>query len=223
MQPLWNDVDAHLAATLLPADPVLEHILATSAEAGLPAIQVSPLQGRLLQLLVRLCGARSVLEVGTLGGYSTTWLARGLAPGGRVVTLENDPHHAEVARANLAAAGLIDVVEVRLGAALETLPQLEVDGQSPFDLVFVDADKQSGPDYLRWALRLTVPGSVVVVDNVVRGGAVVDSASTDPNVVGVRRLLDMVATEPRLDATALQSVGAKGYDGFLLALVIDPD
>jgi len=156
-------------------------------------------------------------------GGRDTWRLQhhlaGLAPGGRVVTLENDPHHAEVARANLAAAGLTDVVEVRLGAALETLPQLE----APFDLVFVDADKQSGPDYLRWALRLTVPGSVVVVDNVVRGGAVVDAASTDPNIVGVRRLLDMVATEPRLDATALQTVGAKGYDGFLLALVVDPD
>lgn len=215
-QQLWDEVDAHLTELLAPADPAMEAGLAAAMEAGLPSIQVSPPLGKLLHLLVRLTGARRVLEIGTLGGYSTTWLARALPEGGSVVTLESVPLHAEVARATLALAGLADVVDVRLGRALDLLPELD----GPFDLVFVDADKSSVPDYLEHSLRVTAPGSVIVVDNVVRDGAVADAASTDPSVVGVRRMLEMVAAEPRLDATALQTVGNKGYDGFLLALVV---
>ena len=211
----WAEVDAALAALLAPPDEVLDAALAASAAAGLPAHDVSPLQGKLLELLARLQGARAILELGTLGGYSTIWLARALPPGGRLVTLEADPRHAEVARANLARAGLAAAVEVRVGPALETLPSLA----GPFDLVFIDADKRSNPEYLAWALELTRPGSLIVADNVVRGGAVADEGSTDAGVRGVRRFLELVAAEPRLHATAIQTVGAKGYDGFALALV----
>jgi predicted O-methyltransferase YrrM len=170
-------------------------------------------------LVAQMLGAKSILEVGTLGGYSTIWLARGLSPGGRLITLEVDPTHAQVARANLDRAGFADTVDVRLGRAIDTLPQLEAEGVGPFDLTFIDADKPSNPDYFRWALRMSRPGSVIIVDNVVRAGKVADASSDDPAVAGTRALMDLIASEPRVDATAIQTVGAKGYDGFALAVV----
>ena len=215
----WNAVDDYVAELLLPADPVLDAALARNVAAGLPAHDVSPVQGRLLELLARMRGARRILEVGTLGGYSTIWLARALGPGGRLVTLEREARFAEVARANLARAGLAGVVEVLVGPALETLALLAAEGAGPFDLVFVDADKQSSAEYLRRALRLTAPGSVIVFDNVVRGGALADADSDDPRVRGVRALHDLLAAEPSVRAATIQTVGAKGYDGFTLALV----
>src|SRR5262249_18682814 len=218
-QEQWAAVDRYLADLFVPPDPALEAALRDSAAAGLPAINVSPTQGKLLHLLARAQGARTILEVGTLGGYSTIWLARALPPGGRLVTLEIDPKHAEVARGNIARAGLSDVVELRLGRALDTLPQLAAEGRGPFDFVFIDADKPGNADYFAWALRLSRRGSLIVVDNVVRKGAVVDADSDDPNVQGVRRFNDMLAAESRVSATAIQTVGSKGYDGFALALV----
>lgn len=222
----WTAVDAYLADRLLPQDPVLEATLAASAAADLPEIGVSPLQGRLLELLARLCGARAILELGTLGGYSTIWLARGLAPGGRLVTLEAEPRYADVARANLARAGLGApdgeggvAVDIRVGSALDTLPRLVAEGDGPFDLIFLDADKRSNPEYLRWSLVLARPGTLIVADNVVRGGSLLDAASTDPTVRGVRGFCDALGAEPRLIATAIQTVGVKGYDGLALALV----
>jgi predicted O-methyltransferase YrrM len=200
-------------------DPALVLALTDSATAGLPAINVAPNQGKLLHLLARMAGARAILEVGTLGGYSTIWLARALPPGGRLVTLEAEPHHAEVAAINLDRAGVADVVEVVVGKAVDTLPRLAEDGRGPFDFVFIDADKPGNPDYFAWAVRLARPGAVIVVDNVVRGGAVADAGSDDPAVVGTRRLFEVVAAEPRVRATAVQTVGSKGHDGFLLALV----
>ena len=211
----WEQVDGYVTERLVAADPVLDAALADSAAAGLPEIQVSAPQGKFLHLLARIHGARTILEVGTLGGYSTIWLARALPPDGRLVTLEVDPTHAETARGTLARAGLADVAEVVTGPALETLPTLT----GPYDLVFIDADKRNNPDYVRAALRLTRPGSVIVVDNVVRQGRVVDAASTEADVVGTRATYDLVSAEPRLDATAVQTVGAKGWDGFLIALV----
>jgi predicted O-methyltransferase YrrM len=209
-QELWTTVDHYLNGLLVPPDP----------EAGLPPINVSPNQGKLLHLLARLQGARTILEIGTLGGYSTIWLARALPAGGRLVTLEADPKHAEVARANIARAGLADVVELRLGPALEILPQLAAEGPGPFDLIFIDADKQSYADYFAWALRLSRRGSLIVADNIVRNGAVIDPASDDPRVQGARRFNELLAAEPRVSATAIQTVGSKGYDGFALALVV---
>ena len=219
-QEQWTAVDRYLTDLLVPPDPALEVALQASAAAGLPPIQVSPNQGKLLHLLARLQGARAILEIGTLGGYSTIWLARALPAGGRLVTLEADPKHAEVARANLARAGLADVVELRLGRALETLPRLAAEGRGPFDLIFIDADQPGYPDYFAWALKLSRPGSLILADNVVRKGAVVDAASDDPRVQGVRRFNELLAAEPRVTATAIQTVGSKGYDGFALALVI---
>ena len=213
---LWSEVDEYFAETLIPSDPALDATLANSAAAGLPSIAVTPHQGKLLNLLARMSGAKSILEVGTLGGYSTIWLARALGAGGRLVTLEADPKHAEVARANIDAAGLGEVVEVKLGRAIDTLPTVE----GPFDLVFIDADKPSNADYFEWALRLTKPGAVIVVDNVVREGRVIQTDSGDAAVEGSRRVTELVAAEPRVDATALQTVGAKGYDGFIIALVV---
>jgi predicted O-methyltransferase YrrM len=212
-------VDRYAADLLVPVDPALESALAASAAAGLPAHDVSPLQGRLLELLARMCGARRILEVGTLGGYSTICLARALDPGGRLVTLEIDPGRAEVARSNIAGAGLAGLVDVRVGPALETLARLSAEGGAPYDFVFLDADKQRTPDYLAWALRLTERGGVIVADNVVRGGALADAASDDPRVRGVRRFHELLAAEPRVRATTIQTVGAKGHDGFTLALV----
>lgn len=217
---LWTAVDRYLAALLAPADAALEAALAVNRAAGLPAIDVSPPQGKLLHLLARLQGARNILEIGTLGGYSTIWLARALSAGGRVITLEADPVHAETARANIARAGLAAVVDVRVGPALETLPKLEAERCGPFDVTFIDADKPSTPDYFTWALKLSRRNSIIIVDNVVRDGAVIDGASSDPGVKGMRRFFEMLAAEPRVIATAIQTVGSKGYDGFAIALVI---
>jgi predicted O-methyltransferase YrrM len=216
---LWSAVDDYICDLLVPPDPALDAALADSAAAGLPAITVTPNQGMLLALLVQLRSARTVLEVGTLGGYSTIWLARAMGPEGRLITLEVDPRHADVARRNIARAGLSDVVDVRLGAALDTLPQLAAEGEGPFDLAFIDADKPNNAEYFQWALRLSRPGSVIVVDNVVRDGAVLDAASTDPAVRGTRRLYEVMGAEPRVGATAIQTVGGKGYDGFAIAFV----
>jgi predicted O-methyltransferase YrrM len=220
LQERWSAVDSYIGENLVPADPVLEAALRASADAGLPPISVSPSQGKLLHLLARAQGARTILEIGTLGGYSAIWLARALPPGGRLITLEAEPRHAEVARANLARAGLADVAEVRVGPAQDTLPKLHAAGDGPFDLIFIDADKPGYPDYLPWSVRLSRPGSMIIADNVVRGGAVANSASTDANVQGVRRFIEMLAAEPRVSATAIQTVGSKGYDGFALALVL---
>jgi predicted O-methyltransferase YrrM len=214
----WAAVDDYFNALLIPPDPALHAALAASDAAGLPPAHVAPNQGKLLYLLARLMGARAILEIGTLGGYSTIWLARALPPGGRIVTLEADPAHAAVARENLARAGLRDVVELRLGPALETLPRLAAEGRGPFDMIFLDADKPNNPAYLDWALRLARPGTLIVADNVVRGGAVLDAAG-DASVQGIRRFAARLAAEPRLSATAIQTVGGKGYDGFVLALV----
>ncbi|MBV9125252.1 MAG: O-methyltransferase [Planctomycetes bacterium] len=219
VQEQWATVEDYLTNLLVPSDPALEAALQASAAAGLPAIHVSPNQGKLLHLLARLQGARTILEIGTLGGYSTIWLARALPPDGLLITLEADPGHAAIARANLAQAGLAEVVEVRLGSALDTLPQLLAEGRGPFDLIFIDADKPSYPDYLAWTLKLVRRGSLILADNVVRGGAVVEAANTDPKIQGVRRFNELLAAEPRLSATAIQTVGTKGYDGFALALV----
>ena len=218
-QEQWTAVDRYFTDLLVPPDPALDAALRTSGAAGLPPINVAPNQGKLLQLLAMIQGARSMLEIGTLGGYSTIWLARALPAGGRLITLEADPTHAEVARANIAGAGLADVVEVRLGRALETLPRLAAEGRGPFDLIFIDADKPSTPDYFAWALKLARRGSLIVVDNVVRGGAVIDAASDDAGVRGVRRFNELLAAEPRVSATAIQTVGSKGYDGLVIALV----
>jgi predicted O-methyltransferase YrrM len=211
----WNAVDDWIEARFVPEDSALDECLAASEAAGLPAIQVSAAQGRLLELLVRMCGARSVLEVGTLGGYSTIWLARGMPRDGRLITLELDDRHAEVARANLELAGLAGCVEVRVGPAVESLKTMS----EAFDLVFIDADKPSTPAYFTEALRLSHPGTVIVVDNVVRAGAVVDEGTGDANVEGIRRFAELVAHEPRVRATAIQTVGRKGYDGFAVVVV----
>ncbi|WP_437737209.1 O-methyltransferase [Sorangium sp. So ce1335] len=218
-QEQWFAVDRYLTDLLVPADAALDAALEASAAADLPAINVAPNQGKLLHLLARIQGARAILEIGTLGGYSTIWLARALPAGGRLITLESNPKHADVARANLERAGLTGVVEVRLGRALDTLPALAAEGRGPFDFIFIDADKPSNPDYFAWALRLSRRGSVIVVDNVVRKGAVADPESADPNVQGARRLAELLAVEPRVSATAIQTVGSKGYDGFAIALV----
>jgi predicted O-methyltransferase YrrM len=220
-QDVWTAVDGYITEHLVRTDAALDIALRASAEAGLPDIQVAPNQGKLLHLLARMQGARSILELGTLGGYSTIWLAQALPPGGRLVTLEADPRHAEVARTNIARAGLSGVVELRLGPALDTLPELAAAGYGPFDLVFIDADKPNNVNYLRWALRLTRPGSLIVVDNVIRRGAVVDAGHRDAGVRGTRDLFEALAAEPRLTATAVQTVGDKGYDGFALALVTE--
>ncbi|RYF94435.1 MAG: O-methyltransferase [Caulobacteraceae bacterium] len=217
-QPLWTAVDGYFNDSLGANDATLDHALAKSRAEGLPAIAVAANQGKLLNLLARSIGAKAILEVGTLGGYSTIWLARALGEGGRLVTLEIDPHHAAVARANLAFAGLDGVAEVRQGPALELLPGLEAESGPPFDLVFIDADKPSNPGYFAWALKMTRPGGLIIVDNVVRGGAVIDE-NGDASVQGVRRLAELIAAEPRVDATALQTVGDKGYDGLIVALV----
>lgn len=214
---VWSAVDDYLSRTLIGDDDALEAALRDSEAAGLPAIQITPLQGRLLSFLARLAGARRILEIGTLGGYSAIWLARALPPGGRLITLELETKHAEVARRNVERAGLAGAVDVRVGRALDLLPGLEPEG--PFDLVFIDADKPSNPDYFRWGLKLSRSGGLIVVDNVVRDGAVADAASTDAAVVGVRRVLELMAAEPRVTSTALQTVGAKGYDGFSISLV----
>ena len=218
-QDLWTAVDRYFADLLSPRDPALDAALEASVAAGLPEIQVSANQGKLLNLLARLQGSRAILEIGTLGGYSTIWMGRALPPDGRLVTLEADPKHAEVARSNIARAGLGGIVQVRLGRALDTLPKLAAEKPGPFDLIFIDADKASIPDYFTWALKLSRKGSLIIVDNVVREGAVIDADSEDTSVQGVRKLHEMIAAEPRVSATAIQTVGTKGYDGFTIALV----
>lgn len=213
----WTEVDDYFNAHLLHPDPALDGALEASAMAGLPAIAVAPNQGKLLYLLARMSRARSVLEIGTLGGYSTIWLGRALPSDGRLITLEADEHHARVARSNIERAGLGARVDVRVGRALDTLPSIREAG--PFDLVFIDADKPSIAEYFNWAIELSRPGTVIVVDNVVRDGEVADADSDDPSVRGVRHLTELLSTEPRVEATALQTVGAKGYDGLAIALV----
>jgi predicted O-methyltransferase YrrM len=220
VQPRWKAVDRYFGDLLAPADAGLESALKANRAAGLPAIDVSPLQGKFLHLLVRMVRAKRVLEIGTLGGYSTIWMARALPKGGRIVTLEFEPKHAEVARANLKNAGLLKRVEIRVGRALNLLPKLKSEGVGPFDFVFVDADKENNPRYLEWALKLSRPGTLIFVDNVVRDGKVVDAKSRDKDIRGTRRMFELMATEPRLSATALQNVGVKGYDGFALAVVL---
>ncbi|HEX4166418.1 MAG TPA: O-methyltransferase [Bryobacteraceae bacterium] len=216
----WTAVDKYFEGLLAPADRVFEEALAANAAAGLPKIDVSPMQGKLLQLLAQLQGARKILEIGTLGGYSTIWLGRALAPGGRLITLEADAKHAEVARENIRRAGLADVVDLRVGRALDALPLLAAEKEGPFDLVFVDADKANNPAYLEWALKLSRVGSLIIVDNVVREGAVIEADNQEPDVRGTRRFFELVGAEPRLSATAIQTVGNKGYDGFAMALVV---
>jgi predicted O-methyltransferase YrrM len=222
-QDLWTEVDRYITDLLVPADPVLDAALKASTAAGLPEIQVSPNQGKLLHLIARLQSARAILELGTLGGYSTIWLARALPKDGRLITLEADPKHAEVAKANFARAGLDNIIELRLGLALDTLPKLAAEKKGPFDLIFIDADKQNIPEYFTWSLKLARRGTLIIVDNVVRDGAVIDAASTDASVQGVRRFNEVLAAERRVSATTLQTVGTKGYDGLAFALVIaDP-
>jgi predicted O-methyltransferase YrrM len=216
---LWTAVDRYLVESLIPGDPVLDEALKANAAAGLPTIDVSPNQGKLLHLLARIQGAGRILEIGTLGGYSTIWLARALPSDGKLVTLEAEAKHAEVAKANIARAGLSSIVELRLGPALDSLAQLHKEGPPPFDLIFIDADKPNNPGYLEWSMRLSRPGTIIVLDNVIRDGAVIDPQNSDPAIQGVRRFFQMVASDSRLDATALQTVGSKGYDGFVLAIV----
>jgi len=215
----WERVDDYIAAHLLGGDPALDAALAANAAGGLPAIDVSAPQGKMLHLLARMCGARRILEVGTLGGYSTIWLARALPEDGRLVTLELEPHHAEVARSNIARAGLAARVDVRVGPAIESLEAMIAAREMSFDLVFIDADKPSNTAYLKAALALTRPGSTIIVDNVVREGGILEANSGDERIEGTRALFEAVAAEPRLSATAVQTVGAKKWDGFLLAVV----
>ncbi|WLW55462.1 O-methyltransferase [Streptomyces sp. YU58] len=217
---LWDDVDDYFTTQLAPQDDVLDAALRDSEAAGLPPIAVTAPQGKLLQLLAEIQGARNILELGTLGGYSTIWLARALPADGRLVSLEYDPRHAEVATRNIARAGLEKLVEVRVGPALESLPKLADENPAPFDLVFIDADKANNPHYVEWALKLTREGSLIIVDNVVRGGRVTDATSTAPDVQGTRTAIELIGSHPRLSGTAVQTVGGKGYDGFALARVL---
>jgi predicted O-methyltransferase YrrM len=219
-QEQWTAVDRYITDLLVPSDPALDAALEASTAAGLPAINVAPNQGKLLGLIAQALRARSILEIGTLGGYSAIWLARALPPDGRLITLEVDPKHAEVARANIARAGLQEKVELRLGRALVTLPLLAAEKRGPFDLIFIDADKTSNAEYFAWAVKLSRPGTLIIIDNVVRRGAVIDADSSDANVQGVRRLNEALAKESRVSATEVQTVGSKGHDGFAFALVI---
>jgi predicted O-methyltransferase YrrM len=219
-QDQWTIVDDYIADLFVPHDPALDAALAASVAAGLPAIQVSPAQGKMLNLLARIQGARKILEIGTLGGYSTIWLARALPADGRLITLEADAKHAEIARANIANAGLADIVELRLGRAIDTLPQLVAEGRGPFDLIFIDADKPGYPAYLDWVVKLSRRGSLIIADNVVRKGEVSNPASADPNVQGVQRFNQLLAADLRVSSTVIQTVGCKGYDGFALGVVI---
>lgn len=215
----WAAVDEYVSGLLAPHDPVLDAALRAGEEAGLPPIQVSPPQGKLLSLLAKTVGAKRILEFGTLAGYSTIWLGRALADGGRLITLEADSAYANVARGNIAAAGLGDVVDLRVGPALETLPALDADGVEPFDLTFIDADKVHSPDYFAWSLEHSRPGGLIVIDNVVRDGSLAEADSDDATTVAQRHLHEMLAAEPRVSATTIQTVGAKGYDGFAVALL----
>ena len=219
-QELWTAVDGYLTEKLIAKDAVLEAAVAANAAAGLPAIDVTPTQGKLLHMLARMIGARRILEIGTLGGYSTIWLARALPVGGRLITLEFEPKHAEVARENIARAGLAGVVEIHVGAALDSLERIHAEGAEPFDLVFIDADKENNANYLEWALKLTRVGSLIICDNVIRDGEIANAASTNEKIIGTRAMFDRMGAEPRVYATALQTVGSKGYDGFAVGLVV---
>lgn len=219
-QTQWTAVDEYINSLLVPSDSALDATIQSTIDAELPQINVAPNQGKLLHILAQIRGATRILELGTLAGYSTIWLARALPADGKLITLEANPKHAEVARENIDRAGLSHVVEIRVGAALDTLPQLAAEGQPPFDLVFIDADKVNIPDYFTWSLKLTRKGSVIIVDNVVRKGAVIDADSTDENIQGVRKFNTLLAAEPRVKATTIQTVGSKGYDGLAIALVV---
>lgn len=216
----WTAVDEYVSGLVAPHDEALQTALQASEDAGLPAIQVSPAQGKLLYLLAKSIGARQILEFGTLGGYSTIWLARALPPDGRLITLEAEPHNAEVASGNIARAGIGDLVDLRVGPALDQLPQLDAEGAGPFDLTFIDADKIHTPDYFAWALDHSRPGSLIISDNVVRFGELVNPDSDDPTIPAQRRLHEMLAADPRVEATTIQTVGVKGHDGFNVALVV---
>lgn len=216
---LWGRVDDYIVDKLVDEDAALADALTANAAGGLRPIDVSAAQGKFLHLLVRMSGARRILEVGTLGAYSTIWMAKALPAGGSIVTLEYDPHHAEVARRNVARAGYAGRIEVRVGAAADTLPVLAAEQPEPFDFVFIDADKPNNTVYLDWAIKLGRPGTVIVLDNVVRDGEVANAASRDPNVLGSRGAFELIAANPRLSATALQTVGAKGYDGFAVMIL----
>jgi len=218
---LWTDVDRYLNATLVPSEVVLESALAANAAAELPSIDVSPTQGKFLHMLALMLGARRILEIGTLGGYSTIWLARALPRNGRLITMEFSPKHAAVAKENIARAGFERIVEIRIGPAADSLAQLHAENPQPFDLIFIDADKPSNPTYLEWAIKLSRKGTLIVVDNVIRDGEIANASSTDPAITGTRAMFEMISANPRLCATALQTVGSKGYDGFALALVTD--
>ncbi len=221
-QELWTAVDTYIKEKMIPADAVLSAAQQNGIDAGLPPIAVSPAQGKLLYLLARMCGAKNVLEIGTLAGYSTIWMARALPLGGRVITLELDARHAEVSRKNFAMAGLADAIEVRLGSALNSLPKLVEERRGPFDLIFIDADKANIPAYFDWSLKLSRPGTVIVIDNIIRDGKVIDGDSKDADVQGVRQFNQLLATDKRVSATEIQTVGEKGYDGFAL-LVVNAD
>jgi predicted O-methyltransferase YrrM len=221
-QEQWTAVDSYISTLFVPPDTALDSTLASSLAAGLPEIAVSPVQGRFLMVLAQAVGARHILEIGTLGGYSTIWLARALPSGGRLLSLELNSRHAAVARDNIARAGLADRVEIMEGQAQETLARLVSEKKTPFDLVFIDADKPGYVDYLEWSLKLSRPGTLIIADNVVRRGTVVDAGSEDVNVQGVRRFNQRLAAEPKVSATILQTVGSKGYDGFALAIVNNP-
>jgi predicted O-methyltransferase YrrM len=215
----WAAVDRYFSEQLSLSDAALDAAIAANKAAELPAIDVAANQGKLLQLLAKLAGARRILEIGTLGGYSTIWLARASPTDGRLITLEFNPKHAEIARANIEYAGLTQTVEIRVGAALDALPKLQNESTEPFDLIFIDADKPNNSEYVRWALKLSRPGSLIIIDNVVRDGAVIDAGSADKDVRGARQLFELLANEPRLSCTAIQTVGVKGYDGFAFAVV----
>ncbi|GJD19753.1 O-methyltransferase family protein [Rivularia sp. IAM M-261] len=219
-QTQWTAVDNYINDLLVLSDSALDATIQSTIDAELPQINVAPNQGKLLHILAQIQGARRILELGTLAGYSTIWLARALPADGKLITLEANLKHAEVARENIERAGLANIVEIRIGAALDTLPQLATEGQAPFDFVFIDADKANTPDYFTWALKLTRRGSVIIVDNVIRKGAVIDANSTDENVQGVRKFNTLLAAEPRVKATTIQTVGSKGYDGLAIALVV---
>ena len=216
----WTAVDSYLTETLIPKDASLESALAANAAAGLPSIDVSPTQGKFLHLLARMQGAKRILEIGTLGGYSTIWLARALPPLGTLISLEFNPKHAAVAKENIAQAGLASIVEIRIGPASDSLAQLQAENAEPFDLIFIDADKPNNPTYLEWALKLSRKGTLIVVDNVIRDGQIADPNNPDPAITGTRTMFEMLAANPRLESTALQTVGSKGYDGFAFALVL---
>ncbi|MWV43857.1 methyltransferase [Paenibacillus sp. HJL G12] len=219
MQQTWEIVDEYITDLLCPNDHVLDNVLTANRKADLPEIDVTANQGKLLQLLVQMKGAKRILEIGTLGAYSTIWMARGLPADGKVVTLELEPLHAEVAKVNITNAGLEHQIEVRTGNALELLAKMEKEGMEPFDLIFIDADKPNNPEYLNWALRFSRPGTVIIGDNVIREGEITNKHSTDPRIQGVRKFYDMIAGNPRISATAIQTVGSKGYDGFMIGIV----